>query len=203
MCHDRYMPIPAMQDHRLYVPWPAVVTNNEDPQGRHRVKTEVFGIVKETAWAEPLTSGGGSSARGGHMVPAIGSDVVVWFLGGDIDRPVYMASYWGVTDSGPEAPLTIANAGSSAHLVSEWQIGPLLFTVDERPRNDSDGSGQRFVITDTAVDKEILEYDFQNQGWRIESDFLIQIVTSGILRLEGTTVQINDRVVKLATVRQI
>lgn len=197
------MAFPADKDHRTYVPWEGIVVRNDDPEGLHRAKVRIPGFIDETRWAFPLTSGGGSAQRGGHLAPAVGSIVVVWFMGGDVERPRYKAAGWGKPSAGHAGPKSVADAGDQGHLVQAMQVGPMLFTVDERPRDAQTGEGQRFTITDLNVDKVILEYDFELQGWTIEADYLVNIVSGGIARFGGIQTQINGRTVKRGTVRQV
>ena len=72
------------------------VTANDDPEGRHRVKIRVPGILEpESGWALPwATIGGGSEGRGGHLTPGVGANVGVMFAGGDRDQPRYICGYW-------------------------------------------------------------------------------------------------------------
>jgi hypothetical protein len=64
---------------RHYGAMRGTVTDNVDPEGRHRVKVLVHALDIETGWAYPLTLGGGSKDRGMHIVPEVGADVAVWF----------------------------------------------------------------------------------------------------------------------------
>lgn len=199
------MSLPAHIDWRCLVPWNGVVTDIEDPDGLHRVKVTIPGFIEKSGWVFPLTSGGGAPGRGGHIVPAVDSDVVVQFLGGDVNQPRYIAAHWGIRkDTGKEMPATMAGANAEAHKVSEWQVGPLLFTVDERDRSGE--IGKRFTITDTgagASGKVILEYDFERQAWTIEADYMVQIISGGFLRMNGLQTSLSGRLLKRVTTRQI
>jgi hypothetical protein len=182
-------------DPRLFVPWDGTVVDNADPEGLHRVLITIPGFVERTYWAWPITAGGGSAQRGGHIVPAVGADVVVQFLGGDIERPVYQAAHWGLRkDSGHEGPQDVVDAGDQAHLVQSLQVGSLVFTVDERERSGE--SGKRFTITDTRAEKVVLEYDMELQAWTIAADYHIRLESTGLVKIKGLQVQLNDRLVR-------
>jgi len=189
---------PEHVDYRFCVPQMGVVTHNDDQLGLHRVRICVPGLVEPyTGWAFPMTIGGGSPQRGGHVVPAVGADVVVQWIGGDHEHPIYSAAHWGIRgDTGTEVPQSMVEAGDQAHLVQALQVGDLLFTVDSRPRDPVTGDGQQFTIRDLKADRVVLLYDLALQGWSIEADYLIQLKTTGIVRLEGMQLMIGDRLVR-------
>lgn len=196
------MAFPDALDWRLVVPWVGTVISIEDPEGLHRVKARIPGVMDETGWAYPTTMGGGSPQFGGHIVPPVGSDVVVQFVGGDDEYPIYSAGHWGRK----EPPKTVLDAGTQAHLVQALQLGDLLFTYDGRKRDGEgvpDGEGQLFTITDLKADKVILAYDLALQGWDIQADYMIRLKSTGLLILEGLQTQVNGRLVKRGTSAKI
>lgn len=197
------MAFPVDRDHRFFAPWHGVVIDNQDPRGLHRVKVRIPALIEESQWAYPRTTGGGSRRQGGHIVPPVGAFVIVEFLGGDEERPIYQPAWWGDRPAtGSDAPESIVEAGSEGHLVQALQLGDLLFTVDERPRDIETGTGQQFTVRDLKADKVVMTYDLAQQGWSIESDYLIQIKSTGLVSIEGLQVAINGRLVR-NTGRQI
>lgn len=78
-----------------------VVVANVDPLKLSRVRVRVEGLLEpESPWAFPKGStGGGKANRGAHDVPAIGATVVVSFLGGNIDVPIYDGAWRGQNES--------------------------------------------------------------------------------------------------------
>jgi len=71
--------------------WWGVVTSTADPEKRGRVRVRIPGL-NETAstWAE--SAGGVGSGGGRHgtwAVPKLGATVLVGFIHGDVDSPVY------------------------------------------------------------------------------------------------------------------
>src|ERR1700712_1760831 len=112
------------------------VIDNVDPQGLYRVRIKIHGIVEKSQWAWPVgTMGGGSKGRGAWVVPDIGADVVVQFLGGDVERPVYQTAWWGKLKDGTEELPTEA-AGLSPEDTAKVQTihesSRLKIWVDER-----------------------------------------------------------------------
>jgi hypothetical protein len=80
--------------------FPGVVVANVDPLKLSRVRVRVEGLIEpESPWAFPKGStGGGKANRGAYDVPAIGATVVVSFLGGNIDVPIYDGAWRGQSE---------------------------------------------------------------------------------------------------------
>ena len=79
---------------RYYGPYIGIVIDRLDPKTLQRVRLIVpeIGIVapNKTDWALPTTSPvSGVADVGNVQVPQIGAQVMVWFQGGNADRPVY------------------------------------------------------------------------------------------------------------------
>ena len=193
------MPIPPDKDWRFLVPWPAEVIDIEDPEGLHRIKFTIPGLVEESPWAFPRSAGGGSAQFGGHIVPAVGSIVFAEWLGGDPERPIYGGGSWGVReDDGSEMPQTIRDAGAEAHLVHAVQVGPIEIVVDLRERDANAGTGQLLAVEDRNAGTTIITYDLERQGLSIQADYLVQILAAGICKIEAAQLQLNQRPVKAA-----
>lgn len=171
--------------------YPGVVIDNVDPRGWKRCRLRVQGIAEETAWARPMTLGGGSPQRGGAVTPAIGADVVVWFLFGDIERPTFMCGHWSERDNAPEMPLPTRDVPKAeAHLVQMLQLGNLVLSVDERPGN------RKMVIEDTVTEDAIV-WDLEKQGLRIKMTSAVIIEADGLVRTNGAQVTTQDRLVQI------
>lgn len=79
-------------DGKIRVPVEGTVKRNRDPENRWRVTVEVPGVFEpESGWIKPWgTIGGGSSGRGGFLVPAEGATVGIMFVNGDPNDPRYI-----------------------------------------------------------------------------------------------------------------
>jgi hypothetical protein len=190
--------MPTPQEHaddvRYFSAWPATVVDRADPMGLHRVRLAVPGIIDPSAWAVPITMGGGAPQRGGHIVPALGADCIVWFLGGDVERPAYAASNWGVRPKeGSEMPGTAKDAGKDAHDVQVLQLGTVVITVDERPRKGKVG---QLVVVENTVSGDHITMDLESHGIEIAATSLLNLKADGILSLEAAQIQINGRIVR-------
>lgn len=169
-----------------------VVVDTADPRGLHRVRIRIPGIVDDaTDWAFPATAGGGGPQRGGHVVPEIGADVWCWFERGDPNAVCgYMGGHWGETAAGSEAPTDVKDQ-AEAHRVQSLEIDGVSITFDER-------NGQRaFRVVDRQSNTEIasLEIDREGRGIIISATSALILRATGLVQIQGTVVNINDRVV--------
>lgn len=162
------------------------VVSNEDPEGLHRVKVKIPGLIEESQWALPMTMGGGSAQRGGHIVPDEGADVFVWFLGGDVERPVYSGGHWGKPSAGSEMPTDALDATSDAHKVQTLEMGNLRITFDERDDR------KLFSLEDKASGDSIV-WDMKNAGMRIELTAALLIKVFGKFDVQAAEISLNGR----------
>jgi hypothetical protein len=174
----------------IYYACNGVVIDNADPRGLHRVRIDVIGIMKMSPWALPITSGGGSPQRGGHVVPAIGADVIVWFLYGDRERPVYACAHWGIPSAGSEMPDPAKEANAEAHLVQTLQLGKICFTADERP-------GKRKLSAEDQVTGDAIVWDLEKQGLRIRMTSAILLEALGLIDIRAAQTSIMRRLVQI------
>lgn len=197
----------------FFAPWPGVVVDNVDPDGLHRVKIRIDGLIEpSTDWAFPLTgAGGGSAQRGAHVVPAINATVVVQFLGGDPERPVYQPAWWGrvQTSESPnrdqyksEMPGDADAAGAEAHQVQVIELEGISITVDERGGKRLLAIYDRELRERAAADTElaalgvgdpIIEYDIEGKGLTLSSLSAVVIKSKGIVTIDGLEVHVNGK----------
>lgn len=178
----------ARGDARYYGMQMGTVAENADPLGLHRVQVRIPGIAEpSTDWAFPLTAGGGSRDRGGHVVPDVGADVAVWFHQGDPNGAAcYLAGWWGIPEAGVETPGDLATAGGDAHLIQVLKIGRIVFTVDERP-------GKRALRVEDTDGAAKIEIDLEQKGLLIEGLAGVVIKSIGTVAIDALTVNIKGR----------
>jgi hypothetical protein len=196
--------------HRYYGLQRGVVTSITDPKGLHRVQAIIPGIVEpNTDWLYPLTMGGGSPQRGGHVVPAVGSDVAIWFHQGDPQGAgAYAAAHWGLPTAGTEIPGDVNDVGTqNPELVQSIEFpdatvanggsgGTLRITVDERPGSRS------LQILDLDVNKQVqsvILLDRENRAIMLQAVSQIILKCTGAIVLQGLEVQINGRRVQTSS----
>lgn len=177
---------------KYYGLYPGVVVDNVDPKGQYRLRVRIAGFLERSTWATPMgTIGGGSEQRGGIATPAIGADVGVMFMLGDLERPVWMAGHWATRDGASEVPLPARDVPpAEVHQVQCLQLGNLVFSVDER-------QGQRkLAIEDTATGDAIV-WDLEKQGLRIKMTSGVLLECDGLVSVNGAQVTVQDRLVRI------
>jgi hypothetical protein len=172
---------------RYYAIMPAVVIDRNDPLGLHRVRVEVLGLIERSAWAKPITLGGGSPQRGGHVVPALGADVWVWFIGGDVEQPVYAGGSWGAAPAGKETPADVAEvAGTDPAKVQSIELDDVRITVDER-------DGKRALSIASKATGDFVTVDLTNHGLHVKMTAAIILECLGLISLEAAAITLNGR----------
>lgn len=169
------------------------VADVQDPRGLHRVRVNIPGIAEPTDWLFPMTAGGGSAERGGHVVPELGADVCVWFKQGDPQSMgCYACGWWGEPaarpdyPSGPETPVDAKGAGTDAHMVQTMRIGRIVMTVDERPGKEA------FKVYD-AKGGFSFQVDLETKRVRLEGLTSLTLYSVGQVVLDGLEVVIKGR----------
>ncbi len=78
------------------------VTNVKDPDkaGRVKVKLPTVSDADESAWARVVSPGAGNK-RGLHLMPDVGDEVLVAFIGGDFRNPVVLGGIWSKKNTPP------------------------------------------------------------------------------------------------------
>jgi hypothetical protein len=72
---------------RYFGPYRGIVTDNDDPSGRMRIRVRVPEVLEELdAWALPCVPPGVES------VPEVGTAVWIEFEAGDLEHPVWMGT---------------------------------------------------------------------------------------------------------------
>ncbi len=120
----------------LYGVYTATVVDNDDPEGLARVKVEFPWREDISNWARIATPLAGTG-MGAHLIPNVGTEVLVSFEAGDIHHPYVLGGLWNEEDRPPEPEYH--GLGRSA---DQTQDG-----VDE----DSDlGTGDTGDVTETS-----------------------------------------------------
>ncbi len=186
-----------------------VVVDNEDPDGLGRIKLRVPNLIDVSSWVYPgATIGGGSPQRGVWHMPDPGADVNVFFLGGDPNQPRWFAAHWAKRDGVPEHPSIVSEAtdkpAANAH-VRCWETEHWVIAMDDRPgerRCWISAKGTTPTVSSPDIDAAtglVFELDLENQTVGISAAGGIAIRTLGTLSLQGSVIQLGERVVLQTT----
>jgi phage baseplate assembly protein V len=160
-----------------------VVTNNQDPEGMHRVKVRLPWLCEgdESNWARVAASMAGGG-RGAYFLPEVDDEVVVAFEHGRIDHPFVLGSLWNGADEPPESNADGENnnrsiKSRSGHLIrlNDKSGGETIEIVDK--------SGNNSVVIDTAANSITIKAD---------GDITIQSA-SGKLTMKANGVEVESQ----------
>jgi uncharacterized protein involved in type VI secretion and phage assembly len=129
---------------RFYGKYRGIVTDNEDPQGRGRIRARVQGVLglDEIGWALPAVPYAGED-RGAVFLPPPQSWVWIEFECGVPDDPIWTGCFWpeGEAPAGPTAPAKKVLKTDQATLIIDEQAGELSFEFAAGLRVVVDSSG--------------------------------------------------------------
>lgn len=101
-----------------------IVTDNQDPDKRGRVRVRVPAVLgdQESDWALPCFPYGGGASYGWFMVPKNDAQVWVEFEEGDINRPIWTGVFWQdggdvPSDAAKTDPTTVLLQTPAGHIV--------------------------------------------------------------------------------------
>ncbi len=181
----------SRHDTRHYGMYVGYVTDRKDPEGLGRVRVCVPGVLEpHSAWAFPLgTVGGGSDRRGFFSVPEKNAEVGVLFHQGDVDHPYYLCGHWGKPDTGTEVPEPVKELGKEdAPQVRAFETSRFLLVFDDR-------AGKEALVIKDKKSGDQVEFDGAAMGITIKGTSALLLKADGIISIEGTSVQLNGRLV--------
>lgn len=196
----------AAQDWRGVVT--AIVTNNNDPQGRYRVKVKYPWLDDEleSGWIR-VTSAAAGPEMGFFWLPEVQDEVLVAFENGDFNYPYIIGGLWNGTDAPPEAISSAVQNGKVMVRTFKTREGHIIRLVDDpaEPHIEiADYDGANVIRLDVAEKKLILkstgEVTVQSQSnttieatgeLNIKGSANITVEASGQLNLKGTMVNLN------------
>jgi hypothetical protein len=171
-------------------PWPyegQVIARN-DPDGLGRVRVTIPGELDESGWVFPIGfPGAGAKQHGAVVAPPLGAEVLVFFVGGDVDQPRYIAGHYG----DDEVPIgTVVEApGGGDNLV--WEDDKVRIEIDSRPASCA------VRIKDRASDGlgVFVDVDLAARAVGISGALSVRVVSSGTVEIQGGSVTIQGRLV--------
>src|ERR1700750_1699162 len=99
---DGLFSTPVAAPTRLHGVVIGIVTNNQDPDGMHRVKVRFpwLNLDDESHWARVATPMAGDK-RGAYFLPEPDDEVLVAFEHGSLEHPYVIGSLWNGKDKAP------------------------------------------------------------------------------------------------------
>ena len=186
-----------------------LVTNNNDPEGRGRVKVKFPWLSDdvESDWARVLGVGGGPD-RGFYCLPEVNDEVLVVFEHGDVGRPYVIGGLWNGQD---QPPLPIRQAlengkvrqrvfktraghtltftdGTDEGVVLETAGGHRLTLADEQRKVILETSGGQVLTLDDSRNEVQLE---SRGNMTLKGGANLTIEATGSLTLKGQTFSLN------------
>ncbi len=91
-------------DEAHYGKYRGFVVDNADPEKRARLKVRIPSVTGDmvSQWALPCAPFGGGSGYGLFAVPQVDDQVWIEFEEGDIDRPIWVGTFWQAEADVPE-----------------------------------------------------------------------------------------------------
>jgi phage baseplate assembly protein V len=161
---------------------PAMVTRNDDTQGRVKVRYPWMGDEEESDWIAVAGPGAGND-RGLFCIPAADDQVLVAFSFGQIDKGYVIGSLWSTADKPP-------SAGAPDKRTWKSRSGHVIML-------DDTGRSERISIVDKSGGSKIT-IDTASKTITIESAGDLTIKAAGNLALQsGKNVTVNGSNVTL------
>jgi uncharacterized protein involved in type VI secretion and phage assembly len=193
----------------------AVVTANDDPEKRARVKLKYPWAEElgDSDWVRVATIGAGPG-YGVYFVPEVGDEVLVTFVDADLARPFVIGALWNGRDNPPSgsepqpALKQIVTKGGNSFILSdeEGKGGIVLTTAAGHKVTISDESGSEKISFVDKTGQNSLEIDSAGNeitltaGVKVSmtaptievaADADLTLTSNGTLTVQGTLVKIN------------
>lgn len=168
-----------------------IVTDSSDPEVLGRVRVRVPGIIDgESAWAWPFGMlGAGAAQRGAFDVPDVSSDVLVMFLGGDPERPLWTGGNFGKPNGKSEVPKPLASVSPGEQSkVKAYETARWLVTYDDRSESPV------FRVED-KISGDIVELDGRSMSMNLKGTVQVNITSDGVVAIVAPTITLNGRLV--------
>lgn len=181
---------------RMYGFTLAIVTNTEDPDGLGRVKLKLplrDNPENETTWARVIVPFTGKE-MGFYYIPDVGDEVIVAFLGGQMEKPIVVGSVWSKSVKPPVGNETGKNfskiiktkSGHELRLYDEKDKGKITLKSSKGYTLFMDDENEKMIIKDPD-NKNKLEMSSKDGKIVIEAEKKIEIKAgSSSIIIDGT-----------------
>jgi uncharacterized protein involved in type VI secretion and phage assembly len=151
-----------------------IVTDNQDPDGMHRVKLKFPSLSddQESWWARVGTPMAGNG-RGMYLLPEVDDEVLVAFENGDIRFPYVVCALW----NGQDKPPTTNSDGKNNLREIKSRSGHILRL------DDTDGDEKIEIVDKTGSNSITMK----------SSDNSITIACNGTMKLQAMSIEITSQ----------
>ncbi len=178
----------------MYGVAPAIVTNNQDPEGLGRVKVRFPWLSddNETDWIRVATLMAGPD-RGSFFLPEVGDEVLVGFQHGDINAAYVIGALWNGQHKPPE---TNSDGKNSIRKFRSRSGHEIVFNDDKDSGQEKieihTKSGHRIVLDDsTGAEKiELIDRTGSNKIVIDSGKNSITIESMNQISLKATNIEI-------------
>jgi len=180
-------------DEKRFGKYRATVVDNMDPQKRGRLRLQIPSVLadQQSDWALPCMPYGGITGQGMFMIPDIDAQVWMEFEEGDINRPIWVGTFWQQEDDVPEdavkdRPTTRMLQTTSGHILQfddeEGEERFRLFHPAEAEMViDKDGT---VTVTDASGGKITMD--------AASSEIIIEDANGNIITMDGSGTKVED-----------
>jgi phage protein D len=175
-----------------------VVTNNDDPDGKGRVKVKYPWLSEdhEGDWARLVSIGAGKD-RGIEFIPEVNDEVLIGFELGDIHAPYVLGGLWNGQDAPPVPTSTAVSGGKVVSRVIRSRLGhEIRFLDGDEPQVriktkaghtillDEKPGAAKILIAD-KTEKNFLQIDSEQNELTIELVGDVTIKAGGNMTLKA------------------
>lgn len=172
---------------KLYGLYEGIVTENADPEKRGRIRAVIPGVIDEQAcaWADPKSSLG--RKKGSYRVPKIEAHVLIQFINGDPDRPVWEPGPVHIDDQGSFAPTDVEElAEADADKLQTYETERWSITLDDR-------EGQPILRVKDKVSGDMVEFDGKLHGITVKGTYMVRVLADAMVDIDAPSVKIKGR----------
>lgn len=152
--YDLFFDTNERDDNRMYGLTLGIVTNTEDPDNLGRIKVKLplrDEAENESAWARVIIPFAGKE-MGAYFIPDVGDEVIVAFLGGQLEKPVIVGGVWSKSVKPPMAN----EGGKNLTKMIKTKSGHELTFFDEEDKGKITVKSSKGYIMEMDDEKEKL-----------------------------------------------
>lgn len=168
----------SLPDSRVPGVVPAIVTDNNDPNGLGRVKVmyPVFGDDIQSDWARVASPMAGPE-RGFYWLPEVNDEVLVAFEFSDVRRPYVIGALWNGEDAPPEDIGNVVSGGQVQQRIIKTRDGHLIIL------EDTPGEPAIRIIDMTGDNQMLIESNENKITLQAKGDIVID--AEGMVMVKG------------------